>query len=487
MHGLVGQNGAGKSTMVKLLSGAVVPVSGDIVLDGTKVVLRSPADAQKHGVITIHQDPQLFPDMDVARTVLGLSSPLLRSRRTGLVDKRRVRGEALNLLGSLGVDVDPDQLIRSLSLAEQRLVEIAAAMSHRPRFLILDELTASLEQGASARVLELVRRLCAQGTGVCFVSHRLGEVHEYCDVVTVLREGRVVDTVSSPLQESDMVARMLGVESRPSRAAVLHEPGTANEVLLEARLVELPSCGTEVSVEVRTGEVYGVTGALGSGAPDLVRVLGGALKARCELKLAGKRTRNGTPARARKSGICFLSGSRREEGIIPELSVKANLALSSLGAVARCGVVSPRRLSELTERYRQPLDIRMGDSGALISTLSGGNQQKVLVARALASTPKVLCVDEPSQGVDIAAREQIHDLLRSFARGGGAVIVFSSDVEELVSLCDRVAVFRNGVIKAHLEAAEITASHIVLAGVEDDADTDPIGTPDPGRQGGDPR
>ncbi len=464
VHGLIGQNGAGKSTVVKLLSGAITPTMGEVRLDGQALRLRSPADARHRGVLTIHQDPQLFPNLDVATNVLGLSSRLPRAH--GLIDRARSRAAATRLLEELGIDVDPSQEVSALPLAEQRLVEIAAAMVHRPTFLILDEVTASLEAAASTRVLDLVRSLAQQGTGIAVISHRLAEIQEYSDEVTVLREGKVVDRLVAPVSEVDMVAGMLGSEGAQEHREAMetrHVP-TLSQVMVAVEELELPSCQTTISFDVHAGEVLGVTGVLGSGAPDLVRVLGGALRATCVATVKGRRLQSANPRSARRSGVAFLSGDRRREGIAPDQSIAGNMALSCLSRLSRFGVVSGRRLRDLVAFYRDGLHIRMGDPQDVVTTLSGGNQQKVLIARALASDPVVITVDEPTQGVDIGARRQIHALLREFAGGGGAVVVFSSDPEELSVLCDRVLVLQHGRITQVLNHSELNAETIALAG-----------------------
>lgn len=470
VHGLVGANGAGKSTVVKLLSGALRPLSGGVVLDGEPVRHDSPADAQRLGVVTIHQDPQLFGEMDVAQTVYGVHRPPPRHPRTRLVDWNRARREAATLLDELEIDISPRRRIDSLGLAEQRLVEIAAATARRPRFLLLDEVTASLESESAAVVLDLARRLAARGTGICVISHRLQEVTDICDRVTVLREGRVVGEMSGELKEAEIVQTMLGdlvLREQGENVARDHDHGP---VLLEARSVELPSTGTEVSVTLHEREILGVTGALGSGAPDLVRVLAGVLDGRCDATLRGARYTPGSPRRTMQAGVSFLSGDRRREGVMPEMSIAANMALAALSGLSTGGFVPRRRIARLAERYRAELGIRMGSASDPITSLSGGNQQKVLVARTLSCNPTLMCIDEPTQGVDIGARVQIHDLLRAYAAGGGAVLVFSSDPEELIALCDRVAVIRNGAVADVLDGARLTVADVLLAGVGGEED-----------------
>lgn len=466
IHGLIGQNGAGKSTIVKLLSGAITPTLGSVQIDRVDTTLRSPADAKSHGVLTIHQESQLFQDLDVATNIFGVAQQRL-PKKFGLIDQRRIRSHAAELLSSLGVEVEVDRSVSTLPLAEQRLVELAAAMATRPSFLLLDEVTASLESAASRVVLDFARRLADQGTGIVIISHRLAEVQDYCDEVTVVREGAVVGSLSKPISQVDMVDLMLG----PQGLAEHDLLGDANpdvqtrQLLLDVDSLELPLLGKTLRFGLHEGEILGFTGVLGSGAPDAVRVVGGALTGTCEATLGGQPFRTGSPMLASKSGVAFLSGDRRREGIAPDMSIADNMAISSLDKLGRLGWVGRKAVKTLCNEFKEKLSIRMGAPNDGITTLSGGNQQKVLIARVLASGPRIIAVDEPTQGVDIGARLQIHLLLREFAHHGNGVIVFSSDPEELTNLCDRVLVLRDGEVVETLTGPALTPNNIALAGV----------------------
>ncbi|MDF1605846.1 sugar ABC transporter ATP-binding protein [Nocardioides sp. YIM 152315] len=464
--GLIGQNGAGKSTIVKLLSGAISPTVGSVQVDGVNATLRSPADAKSHGVLTIHQESQLFQDLDVATNIFGVAQQRL-PKRFGLIDRHRIRSHATDLLNSLGVDVEVDRPVSTLPLAEQRLVELAAAMATRPAFLLLDEVTASLESAASRVVLDFARRLAAQGTGIAIISHRLAEVQEYCDEVTVVREGALVGSLTKPISQVEMVDLMLGPQGLAEHdlRKTANPDVQSNEVMLDVQTLELPLLGKTINFGLHRCEILGMTGVLGSGATDAVRVIGGALAGDCVATLNGKPFRTGTPLLAKRSGVAFLSGDRRREGIAPDMSIADNMALSSLQKLGRFGRVSRSAVRKLCDSYKVTLSIRMGAPADRITTLSGGNQQKVLIARVLASGPSIIAVDEPTQGVDIGARMQIHLLLREFADRGGAVLVFSSDPEELTNLCDRVLVLEDGEVVDSLTGPELTPNKIALAGV----------------------
>jgi ABC-type sugar transport system ATPase subunit len=450
IHALLGENGSGKSTLIKVLTGAVRPTGGTLFLDGEPVAFATPQQAQAAGVAVVHQNYNLFPDLSVEQTLLTSASGVpRRARALGAVDHRSWRRTVGALLRGLGVDLDP------------------RAMVAEPRFLILDEPTASLEPGAAGRVLDLMRTLRSRGVGLAFVSHRLDEVAGTADRVTVLRDGeRVAERGTVGLTTAEMARLMVG--DRPQESARPMTSSVRPDVLLSVRDVRVSDDGAAFDLDVHAGETVAVTGLVGSGAATFVSMIGGDVPLRGVAEMDGRAISLRTAREAQGHGIGFIPEDRKARGLVLEHSCAVNVSLASLGQVSRAGRISGRRLHRRAEEYRTRLDIRMAEVTAPASSLSGGNQQKVLVAKWLASGVRLIAVEEPTQGVDIGGRAQIHDLLREFTAGGGAVVLFSTDVHEVLALADRVAVFRHGSLQrlhAHtdLDQAQLTA----LAGGDD--------------------
>ncbi|MHB8688343.1 MAG: sugar ABC transporter ATP-binding protein [Candidatus Dormibacteria bacterium] len=467
-HALVGQNGAGKSTLIRILTGAIQPGAGGIYLDGEALRLESPAHAQRLGIGVVHQDVQLFPLLDVATNIYAVSQPLPRRHLTGSIDWPAIGVRVGSELERLGIRIDPRASVADLNLAERKLVEIARATIRRPRFLILDEPTASLEPHAAGQVLDLLDRLRSDGIGLCFISHRLDEVRQIADEITVLRDGRVAGRLEAGATEDDMVRLMFGADRSSSTGLPDHLADTVQEeVALSIRDLRLPGGAAPVALDLRRGEILGITGLLGSGVETVVRMVGGARPFYGSLSVYGKRVRITSPRQAIAAGIGFIPEDRKNAGLVPEQSVAVNISLASLREVGRVGLVSARRLLGRAQRYGELLGIKAPSLGAHVKTLSGGNQQKVVVAKCLAAGTRILSIEEPTHGVDVLAKAQIHLLLREFAAQGGSVLVASTDVSELLHLCDRIAVFRRGSVAAVLGSRESGHVDVVLAGVRD--------------------
>lgn len=476
IHALLGENGSGKSTLIKVLTGAVKPTGGTLLLDGEPVHFASPQQAQAAGIAVVHQNYNLFLDLSVEKTLLASAAVVPRRiSALGAVDHRAWRREVQALLHRLGMDLDPRALVGSLGPAERKFVEIARAMVADPRFLILDEPTASLEPAAAGRVLDLMRTLRNHGVGLAFVSHRLDEVAATADRVTVLRDGqRVVERSSAGLTTGEMARLMVGDRSQESM-----RPATSTvrlEVLLQLRDVRCSDDADAFDVDVHAGEILAVTGLVGSGAATFVGMVGGDVPLRGRAEVDGHEVSLRTARDAQSHGIGFIPEDRKARGLVLEQSCAVNISLASMGRVSTAGRVSRRRLLRRAEEFRARLDIRMPGPNAPASALSGGNQQKVLVAKWLASGVRLIAVEEPTQGVDIGGRAQIHDLLREFTAAGGAVVLFSADVREVLALADRVAVFRHGwLARMHnfdeLDEARLTA---LTAGEDEASSTLPV-------------
>lgn len=464
VHGLVGENGSGKSTLIRLLTGVLSPRAGTIYLDDERFEFTSPGEAQRNGIGVVHQDYHLFPDLSVADNVYGVGKP--PPRRSWLpvaVDKGDVRRRVRETFHSLGIELSPDVLVRSLGPAERKFVEIARAMLLTPRFLILDEPTASLEPQASRSVLDLLMRLRERGVGLCFVSHRLDEVLQISDRVTVLRDGRrIACEAREGLTEEKLADLILGRKHVSRRGSGSRATG---EVILSLSGVAVAPDATPVAFEIQRGEIFGLTGLLGSGASRIVRMIGGAEPLLGTLQIEGRPVRINKPRDATRLGIGFVPEDRKAAGLVPEQSVAVNISLASLNKVSTAGLLSPRAIDRRGDAFRAKLDIRTPSVRAAVKSLSGGNQQKVMLAKWLASGVRVLAIEEPTHGIDIGGKDQVHVLLREFVAEGGTIVVSSTDASEVLELCDRIGIMRHGALTAVLSADELTHTNVTVQGL----------------------
>ncbi|MBS1881548.1 MAG: sugar ABC transporter ATP-binding protein [Actinobacteria bacterium] len=447
VHALVGANGSGKSTLIKIITGVERPSAGSIELNGRTEHFLSPAHSIAVGVGVVHQHYHLFPDLSVTDNVDGVLGRLHRSRR-GTLDRRRAAREVGAELNRLGIDVDPNARVGSLGPAERKLIEIARALTSKPKYLILDEPTASLEPRSARSVIDLLARLRAEGLAICFVSHRLDEIVEIADEVTVLRDGvRRTHLDRPPRNERELIEEIADVVPEQTDLSAPKEVGRASLSLVG--FSSIPG-GARGDLVVHAGEVVATHGLIGSGAATAVRMVGGAIPLDGRAIRDGKEIHLRTPRDAQRAGIGFLPEDRGAEGVIAQRSVAENIALASLQRYSRFGVLSRRGMRADAERMREQMNIVCASTESAISTLSGGNQQKALIARWLLSDVEVLAIEEPTSGVDVRGRAQIHGLLREFARRGGAVLVSCSEPEEAVEIADRVLVFRHGSVVGDL-------------------------------------
>jgi ABC-type sugar transport system ATPase subunit len=458
VHAVVGENGAGKTTLLMVLSGVYAPDGGRILVRGEEVSFTRPSDAIAAGIGTVFQELSLVDGLTVAENVFANRAP---TRGPGLIDRRRMERETRELLRLVGSELRPDRRVASLGVGDRQVVEIAKALSLDARVLLLDEPTSALSADETETLFALLRRLKEQGIALVFVSHRLAEVFEIADRITVLRDGRHVATFPSDATDRDKVVRaMVGrvlSDLYPERASAPGPP------LLELRGVTSGEVGP-IDLELREGEILGLAGLRGSGRSKLGRVVFGAEPLeQGELRLQGRALRNGSPWRAVREGIAFVASDRKGEGLFAGMSLLRNLVAAALPAVSRRGLVSGSAERRLAERLRRELDIRARDVDQPVGSLSGGNQQKAVVARWLATRPRVLVVDEPTQGVDVGAKAEIHSLLRSLASEGMGILMVSSDLPEVLGLSDRIAVMAGGRIRAVLEAATASEEDVMDA------------------------
>jgi monosaccharide-transporting ATPase len=473
VHALVGENGAGKSTLIKLLTGVYAPDSGEIRYAGAPVSFGRPLDAQAAGISTIYQEVNLVPLMSVARNLYLGREP---RNRWGLVDFRRIHRDAAALLDRYGIEADVRAPLRSLGLGAQQMVALARAVSVNARVVIMDEPTSSLEPREVDTLFRVIGELREQGVAIIYVSHRLDELYRICDRVTVLRDGRVVHT--GPLADLNrlrLVSLMLGRDvaevRRHGLTSFSESHAAAGEPVLQVRNLSKRHVLSDVSFDVRPGEVTGLGGLLGSGRSETAKAIVGALPLdRGSVVVAGRPLRRLSPAAAIRAGISLLPEDRKAEGIIPDLSVRENIVLAAMPRLSRVGVVSRTQQDRIVDTFMQRLRIKAASPDQKVSELSGGNQQKVLLARWLCLSPKVLLLDEPTRGIDVGAKAEVQQLIDDLAQEGLAVVLISSDLEELVEGADRIVVLRAGAVVDELTGDEVSESHLMAAVAHDDGE-----------------
>ncbi|MET7619187.1 sugar ABC transporter ATP-binding protein [Streptomyces sp. NPDC005408] len=466
VHALIGENGAGKSTLIKVLTGVYRPDSGEVTYQGEPVRFATPLEAQQAGISTIYQEVNLVPLMSVARNLFLGREPL---GRLGLIDFRTMHREATEALRSLGVRVDVTRPLRSLGVGAQQMVALARAVSADARVVVMDEPTSSLEPREVRTLFGVIRMLRERGIAVVYVSHRLEELYEVCDTVTVLRDGKVVHSGRiADLDRLRLVSLMLGREMGEVRSEGLtkftgeHERGS--EPVLQAKELTLRHTLHAVSVDVRPGEVVGLGGLLGSGRTETVKAIAGALPPDSgRVVVAGTPVRTGSTPAAIRAGISLLPEDRKAEGIVPGLSVRENIALAALPRLSRFGLVDEAHIDRVVETFMKRLRIKASSPHQKVGELSGGNQQKVLLARWLAMQPKVLLLDEPTRGIDVGAKAEVQKLIDELADDGLGVLLISSDVEELIEGSDRVVVLKDGAVVAELSGDDVTEDRLMRA------------------------
>jgi inositol transport system ATP-binding protein len=449
IHGLLGENGAGKSTLLKILAGAETPDSGRITLDGQEHRLSRPQDAQALGIATIYQELNLLPNLTVAENVFIGREPGGRA----FLSWRRLAARTREITARIGLNIDPMAVVRDLSVAEQQMVEIARALSQDARLIIMDEPTSALSDNEVETLFGIIRELRAAGLGIIFVTHRLDEVMQICGRATVLRDGQLVGTRAvAEVSVDELIGMMVGRSAAELFAPLA--PGEVGQVVLQVRGISRrgntldPHAMVldEVSFSVRKGEILGLAGLMGSGRTELARCLFGADAFQSgEIRIEGQTVAIRSPDNAIRAGIGLVPEDRKQQALFMALAVRTNLSLAALDRLLRFrAFVDEGAELELVERYRKTLNIRMAGPDQLVKNLSGGNQQKVVLARWLALGPKILIVDEPTRGIDVAAKSEVHQLLDQMARSGIAIIAISSELPEVLAIADRIVVMREG-------------------------------------------
>ncbi len=464
MHALVGENGAGKSTLIKLLGGRLRPDGGEIRVHGASVQINGPERAHALGLWTVFQELTLLPWMTVAENLLIRREP--RGRFGVLIDRRRMTDEAEAIMAGLGIrNIDPRALVEDLSLAKRQIVEIVRVIAQKPETILLDEPTSSLGDSEVEWLFRLVRDLRAQGRCIIFTSHRWNEIIDIADRITIFRNGKDLGTFAQ-IDEGQAVTLMTGqrVEAHYPRPPALKENA---RTMLETRGLAGPGLA-DISLTLHAGEILGVGGLAGHGHRELFFSLFGAAPAtEGEIAVVGKRARMKSPRDAVRLGIALVPEDRKTEGLLLPMSVGVNLTLAVLGEISAMGVLRRGRERDLAGRMIEALKIRTPDANSPVGRLSGGNQQKVLLARWLLANSRIVLLYDVTRGVDIATKHEIYELMMRLAGEGRGLLVYSSDAEELAHLCHRVMVMREGRIAAELEARGLTAEHIVSAAVRE--------------------
>jgi monosaccharide-transporting ATPase len=464
VHALAGENGAGKSTLVKVLTGVYQPDGGRLSRLGERLSFAGPLDAQRAGIRAIYQDDNLIPSMSIARNLFIGAEP---RTRLGLIDAARIHHRAAEILRAYGLNTDVRRPLRALGAGAQKLVALARAVTADAQVIIMDEPTAVMEPPEVETLFRVIAEQREHGRSVLYISHRLEELYEICDQVTLLREGRVVHT--GPLTGLDrlsLVSLMLG--RPPARVSAAQPSGVHQQPgeppYLQATGLTRRHALADVSIELRQGEVLGLGGLLGAGRTETAKAIAGALTLDAgEVTVAGAPLRNRSITGAIRAGVSLLPENRKTEGIIPSLSIRDNISLAALPRLSRFGVVSNTRIDRVVETFMRRLSIKATSPHQQVADLSSGNQQKVLLARWLAMQPKVLLLDEPTRGIDVGAKAELQDLLDELAVDGLAILLISSDLDELVSGCDRVVVLRDGAVAAELTGQDVTEEGIIAA------------------------
>ncbi|KRV50576.1 D-ribose transporter ATP-binding protein [Wenjunlia vitaminophila] len=458
-HALAGENGAGKSTLIKTLAGVHRPDVGEVLLNGEPVVFHGPKDARDAGIAVIYQEPTLFPDLTIAENIFMGRQP---RRSLGRIDHRAVRRTTGELMRRLGVSLDADRLARGLSIADQQIVEIAKALSFDARVLIMDEPTAALTGSEVARLFSVVEALRAEGAAVLFISHRLEEIFSLCQRVTTLRDGRWISSEPvAGLTEDDLVRRMVG---RDLDELYPKQQTTIGQVALSVRRLTREGVFRDVSFEVRRGEIVALAGLVGAGRTEVAQAVFGVDRADAgEVRVDGRALPPASPTAAMDAGLALVPEDRRQRGLVMEMSIERNIGLTGLGSLGRGGLVRRALERGRAADWAARLQLKYNRLSDSVEVLSGGNQQKVVLAKWLATKPSVLIVDEPTRGIDVGTKAEVHRALSALAADGLAVLMISSDLPEVLGMADRVLVMHEGLLVAEIPRSEATEESVMAA------------------------
>src|SRR3954454_9132830 len=459
VRALMGENGAGKSTLVKVLGGVIRRDAGGMLVDGAPVDFHSPHEARDAGIAVIYQEPTLFPDLSVAENVVMGYHPLGALKR---IDRGMMHEQVKALMDRLGVRLDPERPVRGLSIADQQIVEIAKALSFDARMLIMDEPTAALSGAEVDRLFNVVRTLREHGAAGLFISHRLEEGFSICDTVTVMRDGAVVhDARIADMTPDEMVRRMVG---RELSTLFPKQQAAVGATVLSVRRLTREGVFFDVSFDVRAGEIVALAGLVGAGRSEVARAIFGIDRADAgHVEIAGERLPNGRPLAAMRAGIAFVPEDRRMQGLVMDLSVARNATLTRMRALTRLGLIRAGAENRLAREWAERLQLKFHRLEDPVGFLSGGNQQKVVLAKWLATEPRLLILDEPTRGIDVGTKAEVHRLMSELAGRGLAVLMISSELPEVLGMADRVLVMHEGRLTAELSRDEADEESVIRA------------------------
>ncbi|WP_243076539.1 sugar ABC transporter ATP-binding protein [Microbacterium sp. SS28] len=463
IHALIGENGAGKSTLVKIVAGLYRRDAGEFLLDGESVDFTSTAQSKAAGIAVIYQEPTLFPDLSVTENIFMGRQP---TNRFGRIDRKAMRAEAVEIFQRLGVALDPDRVTEGLSIADQQIIEIAKAISLDARVLIMDEPTAALSGVEVERLFAVARSLRDEGRALLFISHRFDEVFDLCDTVTVMRDGSYVDTQSiAETTVDDLVRQMVG---RDVTELFPKLPAEVGDVILDVRGLTRAGVFRDISFTVRAGEIVGLAGLVGAGRSEVARaVFGVDTYESGSVTLAGVALPKGNPQKATARGIALVPEDRRKQGLVLDDGVSRNITLAIRSKLAKWGLIWGALENESAKVWASRLEVKTAALDAETGTLSGGNQQKVVLGKWLATEPAVLIVDEPTRGIDVGTKAEVHRLMSQLAQQGMAILMISSELPEVLGMADRVLVMREGRLTGEFPRAEATPEAVMHAATAD--------------------
>ncbi|MEK3764110.1 sugar ABC transporter ATP-binding protein [Solibacillus sp. FSL K6-4121] len=458
IHALMGENGAGKSTMMKILAGIYSRDEGDVLVDGQSYTFTSAKDAESLGIHVIHQELNILPHLSVAENLfLGKEKTI---GRTGFLRTRQMNKEAQTLLAKLGLHIDVRQPAGSLSVGKQQLIEIAKAINSEAKYIVMDEPTAALTDREIETLFETIRELKAKGISFVYISHRMEEIFAICDRITILRDGEYVGVREIPSTTFDevvkmMVGRELG-ERYPSRDAKI------GEVALEVKGLTCPAVCKDINFQIRKGEILAFAGLMGAGRTEVAQAIFGNLKkSKGEILIHGEKVTIKNPIQAMKHGIGFVTEDRKTEGLVLDFSIKENMFLTNLKSIAKGSFIQTQQEQLQAAKYIEQLNIRCSDATQAVGSLSGGNQQKVVIAKWLSTKPDILILDEPTRGVDIGAKKEIYSIMNQLAEEGVAILMISSELTEVLGMADRVMIMQEGRQTAILDNVDLTQETIM--------------------------
>lgn len=458
IHALMGENGAGKSTLMKILTGVYTKDAGTVIVDGQEVCYKNPQEAEKAGIVFIHQELNVLFDLTVEENMF-LGKEI--HNRFGVCDKKAMRAQVKQILDKLGVNIAPGEVMSNLSVGQQQMIEIAKALMVDAKVIIMDEPTAALTQSETEVLFKVVKSLREKGVSIVYISHRMEEIFELCDRITILRDGSYIATKAiKDTDMNDVVKMMIGREigeRYPQRDCKI------GDVMLEVQNLTCPGVFEKVSFQVRAGEVLGVSGLMGAGRTEIMQAIFGNMPhVTGKIMVDGVEVQNKSPQQAMKNGIGFITEDRKVEGLMLEESIMKNISMANLGRISKHGVLDKKAEQDLVKRGIEELHIKCFGPQHECDNLSGGNQQKVVFAKWIYTDPKVLILDEPTRGVDIGAKKEIYNIINDLAAKGVAIIMVSSELPEVLGMSDRIMVVREGMVRGVLDKEEADQENIMI-------------------------